>query len=161
MSVLYTAPQGFKASAPRAGTKQAKNRPLTLEGKSVQRAYPSAEQLTAILAEHDARKRAALIEALPDRLAINGGRVQVSADALAGWKTSILASITPDMLAAVEAPEGVTLTDEQRTATVARGIMSATLASGIVILPTSDGTGKGRTKGADTTPAVVDSLFPA
>lgn len=170
MSTIYTAPGGFTLVAAKVGSKTASKTPVTLNAAkgTIARHYPADALLPAIAA---AENVAAALALTGEGLALTGVRASVSATALDAWKAAILASVTPeDIAAAALVPTDVPTvtgkarealdTPEARTKRAAGAKMATALHSGVVIIPTVTGTaGPKRAKGEDTTAAVIDSLF--
>lgn len=88
---VYTTPSGFRADAPKAGSKQAQERPLTLSGENIVRHTLTAAAFAEWQGEENADKRAAILEA-SSKLAMTGGRVQVNTASLADWRSRIIAA---------------------------------------------------------------------
>lgn len=161
---VYIAPQGFKASAPKAGSNQAKTRPLTLTGTNVERVTLTDAQYRTWIAEPDADKRAAFLAAIDTRKPQDTGRVQVSTAARDEWRERMhreCEAVNAAALAAHEAAvEAYNALDEKaREKATAPGefvpvapndYAKANLRSGIVILDNS---------AEDTTDETIDALF--
>lgn len=154
---VYTSPSGFRADAPKAGSKQAQERPLTLSGENIVRHTLTAAAFAEWQAEQDPAKRAAILDAA-SKLAMTGGRVQVNAASLADWRSRIIAAT--DALNAVGAADHAALVEATPKAerdalapfepTTPDVVGLAALAAGVFVVDSA---------GADETETVIAALF--
>jgi len=166
---MYVAPQGFTTYAPRKGTKSATARPLVLIGAkgTIRKVSPSDAQVSAIAAEADPRKRAALIAALTNGVEpLAGDRVQITTFQRDALRASIAATVTDAAIAEALADEAFVAglpgadTPEAETRRILAGrAFGAILASGVVHVVANPGSENVGAKGADKTAATIADLF--
>lgn len=100
--LIYNLPGGFRADAPKAGTKQAVEKPLTLNGTGIVRYTLTDDQYARWDAETDVDARAAILaEGL--RFEVTGKRVQIPTAGLAFFVSRCRAKVDAAYAAAVEA----------------------------------------------------------